>query len=295
MILKDGSFEITPSGWTLSQFGCNPGALIATYAGEPEWAGPPKRGSRFLHLEGLDQVGGPGGSWFAKAAQTIGLETPMRVGVPHQSVYYVRGNTLVPQNNLILTLGQQETQSLADWTRREFSFIPSAPTQAIEIKLNQGNHQSASFWDIDDFRVREAQSRLRQCMDYVVARLGECSMIKATGLGIAQNWMTEPASIASYCYVAGESRTPLPTRSIESLATLGCYTIVNTGDPQGDLLKTYREIIEAVNEEPSMGGAAIDSWVSDLVPLKTAGVISGNFQIADIMITVRYRNERNEG
>jgi hypothetical protein len=134
-------------------------------------------------------------------------------------------------------------------------------------------------------------SKAQQIREAVTAEIAKVSGIGATGSDW-KLWAQETNLPAAYTILDSDSSERSPTQSKEVTARFRIATIISSETPQ-DAFDELRAGIEAeLEDDPSLGGLALDAWVSGCNPFATAKSIAGTVYVRDVLIDVIYRHPR---
>jgi hypothetical protein len=139
----------------------------------------------------------------------------------------------------------------------------------------------------------EPLSILEQICRELMARILTLSDITSSKTGFkVKGWQTLKRPPAVFIAPAGENSAPGPTKSMTNQVIITLPTVVKGADPLVDFFDLYKRIKEVVDADPSLGGLAIDAWVSGYVGLVTDESITPDLHVSDIFVTVDYRHDR---
>jgi len=119
---------------------------------------------------------------------------------------------------------------------------------------------------------------------------------KVAGIGAVESnwnlWTQESRLPAVYPILDSDTKSRAPTRSKEVEARFRLATIISSDTPQ-DAFDALRAGVETqIEDDPSLGGLALDAWVSGCSPFATAKSIAGQVYVRDIFVDVIYRYTR---
>jgi len=125
----------------------------------------------------------------------------------------------------------------------------------------------------------------------LTTEIKKVSSIGATGSDW-RLWNQETSLPAAYTILDEDDKERAPTRSKEVTARFRIATIIASETPQ-DAFDALRAAIETeIEDDPSLGGLALDAWVSGCGRFATAKSIAGQVYVRDIFVDVIYRYPR---
>lgn len=224
--------------------------------------------------------GGAGGS-------TYTTRTGFRIGA---SVFWGSGKDLTggggyANDSTLYT----ERPDGAEWTKETLAALAFAGEYTvIPVNPDTGN------WTQVIARVTtEPLSILEQICRELMTRILTLSDITSSKTGFkVKGWQTLKRPPAVFIAPAGETSAPGPTRSMTNQVVITLPTVVKGADPLVEFFDLYKRIRILVDADPSLGGLAIDAWVSGYVGLVTDESITPDLHVSDIFVTVDYRHDR---
>ncbi len=287
MNLRNGGFEQGSNFWTLATTCPVNGASIDTVAANA------RGGSRSLRLQG--RTFGP---TCGTAAQQAGLDEALRLGKPHELIYWVKNEVTQNVRSLQViiagSLALVMNQELPVYSRIAIPFTPTVGTPEVKFEVLSGSGPGGTIWRIDDVRVRETKSMMQQILEAIDTAVGRASLIKKHAIGIDHGWMSETVFPAAYTYLIGENKSGAPTRSKSSQMHAGIYVVLQSTTPEQDFAAIYREIEEEVESELTFDGLVRDVWITGTAPLQTAHDIAQGKHVSDIFVRVEYQHDRGQ-
>jgi|GEM_PF-5407826 len=119
---------------------------------------------------------------------------------------------------------------------------------------------------------------------------------KVTDIGTTgsrwHHWQKVQRFPAAFTILESDDKERTPFRSKEVTATYRIATIIRGDNPE-DEFDDLRDAIETeIEDDPSLGGLALDAWVSGTGDFATTTIIAGQVYVRDIFVTVVYRYSR---
>lgn len=134
-------------------------------------------------------------------------------------------------------------------------------------------------------------SKLSQIKDALVTEIQKIAGIGATGTNLSA-WHEEHDLPAAFVGIATETKERAPIRSKQGSADFFVHTIVEGDDPLQLFFDLYASIEAEIEDDPTLGGLALDAFVSGTTALVTGETIAQGKHVADVFVTVQYRHDR---
>lgn len=119
---------------------------------------------------------------------------------------------------------------------------------------------------------------------------------KVVGIGTVSSdlklWQEEARLPAVYLIEDSERSDRAPTRSKEVQGTYRAVAVLQSEQPQKKFEALRRDIETQIEDDPSLGGLALDAWRSSTGPFATTTSNSGQVYVREIFIEVIYRHAR---
>jgi hypothetical protein len=97
---------------------------------------------------------------------------------------------------------------------------------------------------------------------------------------------------AAYTILDTDVSERLPTRSKTVTASFRIACILQSEHPENDFDDLRAAIETQIEDDPTLGGLAMDAWVSGVGSFATAKVISGQVYVRNVFVDVIYRHPR---
>jgi hypothetical protein len=137
--------------------------------------------------------------------------------------------------------------------------------------------------------------------DPVVLQLADALIAKTVAVGfkstglltdVGKLWADETNPPSAYVGDAGERNEYRPTQRISPTAGFFFYTIVKGDAPTRAFYALYRQLKNAIDNDPTLGGLCEKAQVTGYTSLNTAANIAQRVHVADVFTEIEYKHAR---